>query len=512
MSFALRLDLRQTQGLVMTPQLQQAIKLLQLSNLELAAFVERELEENPFLERVEENAAAADAATTDPATADAAPAPDPATPAEGRPLDGQQAMAEHDGGDGWAGGSDDGWADSGREPLPADMGFGDLGTSGHAGGTGFEDDALGLEGRLSRPQTLRDHLIEQLSLDFEAGPERIIGLHLIDLVDDAGYLRDDVDRLADRLGTSADAVDGVLERLQRFDPPGVFARSVRECLALQLRERDRLDPAMAALLDHLPLVAEANLPGLLRVTGVLPDDLPEMIAELKALNPKPGLAFAHETVHAVVPDIFVYPVGGGRWGVELNNATLPKVLVDTGYYAEVAHKRGDARLRAYASERFQSANWLVKALDQRARTVLRVAEAVVERQRAFLERGVRYLRPLLLRDIAEATQMHESTVSRAAAEKYVATPRGNLPFKYFFSNALPGADGETGHAAEAIRQQIKVLIAREAPARVLSDDQIVDILRTSGVVIARRTVAKYRESLAIPSSVQRRRSKALKLA
>jgi len=383
---------------------------------------------------------------------------------------------------------------------------------GRGGSTDFGDQEIDLEARLSRPKTLREHLVEQLQLDVPAGPDRLIGLHLIDLLDDAGYLREELDAVAVRLGCPSPQLEAVLARLQQFDPPGVFARSLEECLALQLRDRGRLDPAMAALLDRLDLLAQAEFPALIRACGVLPDDLPEMIAELKALNPKPGLAFAQDPIEAVVPDIFVLPTPGGGWRIELNSATLPKVLVNRAYHAELARQTTDKRAREYVSERFQSANWLVKALDQRARTVLRVAEAVVARQRSFLQHGVHHLRPLVLRDIAAATELHESTVSRATADKYVATPRGNFPFRYFFSNALPGTDGDASHSAEAIRQQMKVMIEREEPDNVLSDDQLVAALRAQGVAIARRTVAKYRESLGIPSSVQRRRTKALRLA
>jgi RNA polymerase sigma-54 factor len=502
MSLSLRLDVRQTQGLVMTPQLQQAIKLLQLSNLELQAFVERELEQNPFLEVAEDGGGRAEgdgAAPLEPSRPDA--------------LDGQPVIdGEATAGDGWSGASEDGWADTRAEALPNGLGIGRLEPVGRGGSTDFADEDDDVAGRLSRPKSLQEHLLEQLQLDLPDGPERMIGVHLIDLVDDAGYIRDDLGEVAARLGCSPEQVDAVLARLQQFDPAGVCARSLRECLALQLRDLGRLDPAMQALLDHLDLLAQLDLKGLVQVCGVLPDDLPEMIAELKALNPKPGLAFAHESAPPVVPDIFVYPVTGGAWRVELNSATLPRLLVNTAYYGEVAGRRHDKRDKEYLNERFQSANWLTKALDQRARTVLKVAEAVVARQLPFLARGVHHLRPLVLRDIAEATGLHESTVSRATADKYIATPRGNFPFKYFFSNALPGTAGEPSHAAEAIRQQIKVLIEREASQQVLSDDQIVEILRADGVAIARRTVAKYRESLGLPSSVQRRRTKALRLA
>jgi RNA polymerase sigma-54 factor len=497
MSMSLRLDARQSQSLVMTPQLQQAIKLLQLGNLELATYVEGELEQNPLLERQEESGPPAE--------------PQPPAPTREDALSGVPDMApQQEGAETWSTAPDEGWAAPGDDASRS-FEVTNVGATSRGSDVDFSDDRFDLEQRLSRPKSLREHLVEQL-VDLPAGPERIIGLHLIDQVDEAGYMRGDLAEIATRLGCPAGQVEAVLMQLQRCDPPGVLARSVKECLALQLRDVNRLDPAMEALLDHLDLLAQADLDTLLKRSGILAEDLPEMIAELKALNPKPGLAFVHEVVETVVPDVFVLPTRGGGWRVELNAATLPKVLVNTAYYAELSGRTADKRAKEYLAERFQSASWLVKALDQRARTVLRVAEAVVARQLGFLNHGVQQLRPMVLRDIAEATELHESTISRATADKYVTTPRGNFPFKYFFSNALPGTSGEESHAAEAIRQQIKVMIEREDPSRVLSDDQVVTALRTSGVAIARRTVAKYRESLAIPSSVERRRSKALRLA
>ncbi|HET6518681.1 MAG TPA: RNA polymerase factor sigma-54 [Geminicoccaceae bacterium] len=510
MSLGLRLELRQSQGLVMTPQLQQAIKLLQLSNLELAGYVERELEENPFLERQD---GAADAAEGDGG------AEEPAARPAGEELSGALAMPSAPDDPRAEGDGDDGWHESVAEPAHEGLtldgygadGFAGIGRGGGGGGADMDGDGPGLEARLTRAKTLRDHLVEQLQLDLSDDLDRLIGMHLIDLVDDAGYLTGDPDEVAGRLGCPRERLDSVLGRLQQFDPPGVFARSLGECLALQLREANRLDPAMQALLGRLDLLAQADFPALLRLCRVEPDDLGEMIAEIKALNPKPGLAFAQDPIEPVVPDIFVLPLRNGDWRVELNGATLPKVLANTSYYARVSKGAADKRAREYFSERYQSATWLVKALDQRARTVLKVAEAVVARQLPFLQRGVQHLRPLVLRDIAEATGLHESTVSRATADKYIGTPRGNFPFKYFFTNALPGTGGGMTHGAEAIRQQIKAMIERETADSVLSDDQIVDALRAEGVVIARRTVAKYRESLHIPSSVQRRRARALRL-
>ena len=506
MSVSLRLDLRQSQSLVMTPQLQQAIKLLQLGNLELAAYVEQELEQNPFLEKQE----AGDGPPGESAIS--ASGDDGSGSLSGTPDFVTEPTAS---GDGWSGSSEDGWADTEREAPLSGVAVEHVNDSfgyvGRGGSMAFDDDGESLENRTSRPKTLQEHLIEQMLLDLSPGPERLIAHHLIDLVDDSGYVRGDLDDVVARLGCDPNLAQQVLERLQRFDPPGVCARSLKECLALQLRERDRLDPAMESLLDHLDALAKADVAQLHKICGVLPDDIPDMIAEIKALNPKPGQGFAELPINAVVPDIFILPMPGG-WRVELNTATLPKLIVNNHYHTEVQRGVDGARAKEYVNERFQAANWLIKALDQRARTVLKVTQAVVERQSDFLTFGVSHLKPLVLRDIAAAIDMHESTISRATADKFVATPRGNYPFKYFFSNALPSADGEGGHAAEAIRQKIRQLIDDEQPGRVLSDDQIVGILRANDVSIARRTVAKYRESLSIPSSVQRRREKSLKLA
>jgi RNA polymerase sigma-54 factor len=336
----------------------------------------------------------------------------------------------------------------------------------------------------------------------------MVGFHLVEAVDEAGYCRADLAETAARLGVDQAVVEAVLVQVQRFEPTGVGARDLGECLALQLRERDRLDPAMERLLGHLDRLAKGDRKGLMRLCGVDEDDLADMIHEIRALDPRPGLAFAPPPESGAVPDLWVTPHRGG-WRVELNNATLPRVLVDVDYYTQVAGPGLDASVRQYFAERFQAANWLVKALDQRARTILKVAEYVVGEQKGFLEAGVSALKPMVLRQVAEGTGLHESTVSRATAGKLVATPMGVVPFKYFFSNAVGGEGGGEAHAAEAIRQEIKALIDRETADTVLSDDQIVKLLKDKGMALARRTVAKYREGLGIPSSVARRRAKAM---
>ena len=496
MALTQRLDLRQSQALVMTPQLQQAIKLLQLSNIELEAFVETEIEQNPLLERDEggtpeeggEPPAEGRIETVERDAADYAYGD--SLPADGESpldIDGERAPTAEDG-------SDIGAVEAGLANWKT------------GGSSSFEDDDRGLEETLSKQITLRDHLIEQLNVDISDPIDRIIALHLIDMLDEAGYLTGEVAQVAALLGCPDERVAATLARLQRFDPAGIFARSLAECLSLQLADRNRLDPAMAALVANLPMLAARDFAGLLGICGVDAEDLKEMIAEIKALNPKPGLAFERDIAQTVVPDITMRAQPGGGWLVELNSDTLPRVLVNTRYFTQVNRNGLSKPEKEYLNERLQSANWLVKSLHQRANTILKVASEIVRQQDAFFVHGVQHLRPLILRDIAEAIGMHESTVSRVTTNKYLASPRGIYELKYFFSSAIAGTTGAT-HSAEAVRHRIKLLIDQETVEEVLSDDRIVEILLKDGVDIARRTVAKYREALHIPSSVERRRAK-----
>ena len=376
-------------------------------------------------------------------------------------------------------------------------------------GRAFDDDRTPFEARLTRPRSLREHLLEQMHGLLATPALRARAPQIVESLEDDGYLREADEVLAERFAMPLAAVAELRAALQRCEPTGVGARDLAECLALQLREKDRLDPAMATLLANLPLLARADFQELMRRCGIDAEDLQDMIGEIKRLDPKPGLSFTPDEPPTVIPDLFILPIGDGRWRVELNPGTLPRVLVDADYHAELTRQPLDRPAKDYLNDRMQSANWLAKALDQRARTVVRVAKAIFARQLAFLDGGVQHLRPLVLRDIAEATGLHESTVSRATSEKYVATPHGTFPLKYFFTTAIAATSGDQAHSAEAIRQQIKRMIDRESPTDVLSDDQIVAELKGKGVVIARRTVAKYRESLGIASSVERRRAKAL---
>jgi RNA polymerase sigma-54 factor len=498
MAIGPRLDLRHSQSLVMTPQLRQAIKLLQSSNLEVTAFIEEELERNPLLERdergpelatdiaVERDSLAPLVATASgPAPADAfESAASPLLPAEAEsPLDIRDWSNVYDG-------------DAPR-----------------GGRADFDEDARGIESMAAeRPRTLREELGEQLRLSFADPADRLIAAQMIGLLDPAGRLAVTDEEIALALGCATARVATIRAQMQRFEPVGMFCTCLRDCLAVQLAEKNRLDPAMEALLDHLDLLARRDLRALMRVCGVDAEDLAEMVAELKRLDPKPGADFDHGPVPALVPDVLMRraPPGteGIEWLLELNPETLPRVLVNRGFHAR-AQIGASREVKAFLADRFQSANWLVKSLEQRANTILKVSAEIVRRQEGFFRHGVAHLRPLILRDVADAVEMHESTVSRVTANKYIATPRGNFELKYFFTTAIGGTTGGETFSAEAIRHRIRSMVEAETPEEILSDDAIVASLRREGVDIARRTVAKYREALRIPSSVQRKREKAV---
>jgi RNA polymerase sigma-54 factor len=494
MALGPRLDLRQSQSLVMTPQLQQAIKLLQLSNLELDTFIDQELERNPLLERED---------SEPPEAADVSDAPEPAPAGDEPMLDGQTRASAEDSLDV---DYDNLYNNDSASDSAGSEAFGQW--SGSGGRHDFSDGDGDFDQILAGDVSLRDHLVAQINMDFSAPADRLIGLHLVEMLDESGYLIGDVADIAAKLDCPLDTVLGVLARAQRFDPAGIFARSLKECLALQLAEKNRLDPAMQALLDNLDLLARRDLAGLMKVCGIDAEDLSEMIAEIKALDPKPALRFDSVVAQPVTPDVLMRRTADGGWLVELNSDTLPRVLVNSRYYAKVSGAARNREEKAYLSERYQSANWLVKSLHQRATTILKVAAELVRQQEAFFRLGVQHLRPLVLRDIAGAISMHESTVSRVTSNKYIATPRGIYELKYFFTQAIGSNDGGDAHSAESVRHRIKALIDAEGK-RVLSDDRLVEMLKNEGIDIARRTVAKYREGMNIPSSVQRRREKAL---
>jgi RNA polymerase sigma-54 factor len=500
MALSQKLEIRQNQALVMTPQLMQAIKLLQLSNLDLASYVDNELERNPLLERTAESDADTDRRSTDGAVAQ-----QPADDWPERPVDAVDNAGElHREAGEHAGDDDAGSSQPAASEAP--LGYSEWGSAPAAR---RDDGDFNLEAFASAERTLADHLAEQLALAVTDPARRMIGQYLIDCVDEAGYLTGELATVAEKLGTSMDEVEAVLAILQSFDPAGVCARNLTECLALQLKERDRFDPAMRALIEHIDLLAKRELGALRKICGVNEEDLTDMIAEIRQLNPKPGLAFGSTLVQPIVPDVFVRPSPDGSFIVELNSETLPKVLVNQTYYTQVTKSVKNDKEKSYIADCLQTATWLIRALDQRAKTILKVSEEIVRQQDGFFVRGVQHLRPLNLKTVADAIGMHESTVSRVTANKYMATNRGIFELKYFFTSAIASTSGGDAHSAEAVRYRIKQLIDAETGQDVLSDDTIVEKLKAAGIDIARRTVAKYREAMRIPSSVQRRREKQL---
>jgi RNA polymerase sigma-54 factor len=492
-----RLDLRQSQSLVMTPQLQQAIRLLALSNLEVEAFLAEELEKNPLLDAQsgELETGEDSAAEVQPATRDAEPTSiDRAMDGEGSDFNTLDVDL----------GSETFHHDSVADGGPAlrdGLGMNDLAQASAIDGPdfdSFEADA----------PSLHDHLSAQAGLVFSAA-NMLIAQHLIDQIDDAGYLTITLRDVATRLGVALSAVEFVLAGIHQFEPTGVGARGLSECLALQAREADRYDPAMARLIENLDLLAQGRLSQLKRMCGVDDEDMSDMIKELRTYDPKPGLRFGGDRPQAVTPDLFVAKTKTG-WSVELNAANLPRILVNRQYYAELSMGNGsNLESKAWLSDCLASANWLVKAMDQRQRTIIAVASEIVKHQESFFARGVAHLRPLTLRQVAESIGMHESTVSRVTSNKYLACARGTFELKFFFTSAIAASDGGESVSAEAVKTGIRALISAESADKILSDDTLVDRLNEQGFDIARRTVAKYREAMGIGSSVQRRRSRAI---
>ncbi len=500
MALGPRLDLRQSQSLVMTPQLQQAIRLLALSNLEIESFIAEELDRNPLLESASgEEETAREAAEPDlvssesdePATVDTLVVSGDAE--RDAPLDVDYNSEDF---------HQDSAVDS-RIGLDGGLGLNGIASGGAA--YGEEPDCDSFAGS---DLSLHEHLLAQAAASF-AGKDLVVAGQIIEQIEETGYFVGSLRDIAHRLNLGLQDVERVLGVIQTFDPTGVGARSLAECLAIQAKEADRYDPAMARLIDNLDYLAKGNLPALKRICGVDDEDLADMIRELRAYDPKPGCKFGQgNSVDAIVPDVFVAGRGHG-WAIELNSATLPKLLVNRTYYAELSAGAQNRQSKAWLSDCLASANWLLKALDQRARTIIKVATEIVKQHDGFFRHGVSHLRPLTLRQVAEAIGMHESTVSRVTSNKYLACDRGMFELKYFFTSGIQSADGGDAVAAEAVKSHIKALIGAETPRAVLSDDQLVDLLRAKGFDIARRTVAKYREAMGIGSSVQRRRQKAI---
>jgi RNA polymerase sigma-54 factor len=504
MALSASLYLRQSQTLAMTPQLMQSIQLLQMTHFELTQFIEQEVEKNPLLEFLSDGDQPIDVTGSDPLVerSEASDFSGLTDVYDGTRDDAVRISETLDAN------FENVYPDdtvAQRADAPELLG---QWKSMPGGGDGEMSEGYDLEDFVANRVTLRDVLNEQLLLSNHSPGDRLIAQTLIDQLDDAGYLHGDIADTAERLGCCENDVARVLASLQAFDPPGVFARSLSECLAIQLQQKNRLDPAMSALIDNLDLLARRDFATLKKLCGVDEEDLIDMLGEIRKLDPKPGTSFESTPCEAIVPDIVVRAAADGTWAVELNPETLPRVLVNQVYYTTVSrHAPKNSSDHAFLSECLQNANWLTRSLDQRAKTIMKVATEIVRQQDAFLVNGVDHLRPLNLKTIADAIKMHESTVSRVTSNKYMLTPRGLFELKYFFTVSIGSAEGGDSHSAESVRHRIRNMIVLESPEAVLSDDDIVEILKKGGVELARRTVAKYREAMNIPSSVQRRREK-----
>lgn len=481
--FSQKLDLRQTQNLVMTPQLQQAIKMLQLTNTELAELIEKELEHNPLLEKAD------------------------------KPEDAESDYKEKQEKDSMDEAFDNQWEESaGAKASDEKLQDFDAGSTmanvGAGGSSSFDNLEKSWENSLANTKTLRDHLTEQAVLTFGTSKEYALAIQLIDRLDEKGFLRYEFDDLVENIGAKPERLEAVLAKVKQFDPSGIFAKDLVDCFAIQLKERDQFNAPMQKLIENLDLLAEHNHKKLTQICEVDEEALSKMVGELRALNPNPAGDFDHFVVQTAIPDVLMRRIPkseGGGWCVVLNNETLPRVLINQEYRTIVSKNAKTKEDKGYISDKLSSANWLIRAMDQRAQTILKVASKIIEHQYAFFLYGVEYLTPLTLREIAEEIDMHESTVSRVTTNKYIGTPRGIFELKYFFSSGVSG--GATDVASEAVKAKIKNLIDQEkGPKDVLSDDKIAEILKKDqGIDIARRTVAKYREAMGLGSSVQRRK-------
>ena len=503
MSIGQKLMMRQSQSLVMTPQLLQAIKLLQLSTHELAAYVDGELERNPLLERDPRSDDAPIVTDSSPAVTTAETATPGDWASEEMPAD--RGTLERELGTSLENQfPDEAIADQSQVPQ-GDSPLWNL-SGGSGRGFSLDDEDPNLEAFVAAGTSLTQHLESQLGSTDTDDLTRMICSQIIDQIDQTGYLVESLDAMAERLGVPLKRCEIALEVVHGFSPTGVGARNLAECLRLQLIEQDRFDPCMAALVGHLDLLARREFATLCRVCGVDEEDLADMIAEIRRLDPKPGLIFGAALIEPVIPDVYVRATADGGWQVDLNSDALPRVIANKSFYAKVK-SNDDKDVRSFVDEHWTSANWIVRSLEQRARTILKVASEIVRQQDAFFTYGVAHLRPLNLKNVADQVSLHESTISRVTANKYMATPRGLFEMKYFFSTAIASSDGGNAVSSEAVRFRIRQLIDAEEPTDILSDDAIVEKLKAIGIDIARRTVAKYRESMNIASSSIRRRDK-----
>lgn len=492
MAITPKLELKQSQSLLMTPQLRQAINLLQMSNLELNALIEEELISNPLLQK-EEADAGNDA--EQPQTID-----DYDT--EENPSFSEEEFApDFDLADRF----DDSGADSeGYDDNASENNYSWEEYNRNKNNRGNEDYDF-FEKRLSDKPSLYQILREQIGLNFTNAQDRFIAQRLCEYLDEAGYFRGNKEQIAATLKIKESRIEEILKKLKDFEPSGIFAENLAECLEIQLKETEKTTSKIFSILNNLPLLAEGKLKELKKRCLLTDEELAAGIKKIKSLNPKPAADYNSETAAIIIPDVFVKRDKYGIYHVELNNMSLPRVLINRQYYAEI--KNGEKSTRRYIKENLNSANFLIKALHQRAESILRVSEEIVKRQYDFFEQGIEHLKPMSLKDIAEALEIHESTVSRITNGKYMHTPLGLFELKYFFSQAAGSYTGEEQTSVLSIKHKLKKWIEEETPEHILSDEELSEFFAKEGLKVARRTVAKYREALGIGSSAERKRAK-----
>ncbi len=492
-----KLEIKQSQSLLITPQLRQAINLLQMSNLELNSLINEELAANPLLEREDGD----------------------------QPEEGEPAEKNIDDYDPPAAGSDeesfspdidydnefdDDGSDREGYDIPETYGWKDYALNKNAGNSPSPDFDF-FEQKLSAEKSLYDIINEQINTAFSSSKEKIIAAVLKEQLDDSGYFRGDIGQISQKLHIRPLRIQKILNRMKSFEPTGIFAENLAECIALQLQEQNLLTPDMKKLLQHLNLLADGKYKELSNILKIHPEALTKMIRLIRQVNPKPTADYFSPASQYIIPDIFVRRAPDRSYIVELNNMSLPRLLINRRYYIRISQSEDkNKNTKRYLKTQLNNAGFLIKALNQRASAILRVSEEIVKNQYDFFEKGINFLKPLTLKDIADAAEMHESTVSRVTTGKYMHTPLGIFELKYFFSTAAGSYRGDENTSARSICHKIKKYIENEKTDNILSDDNISEQLAREGFKVARRTVAKYRESMGIPSSSLRRRQKKLK--
>ena len=485
MQLGQQIKMRQSQSLVMTPQLQQAIKLLQMTNLELCQYLENQQAENPFLE-IDTN--------TQESRNDDYQTQDETSNLSDDMQSGKSISEDPSSNQDYENRYETELNERPKLDSPSPI----------SKNTSTEDFDDYISNLASRPETLKEHVRKQISLELKESKDLLIASVLTDYLEPTGWLTTKIEEIANEINCHVDEVNGVLIKLQKLEPAGVFAKNLSECLKLQLEEKSLLSEEIKVLLDNLDLLAKGEIKQLIKITNFTQEEISQSIALIRSLNPKPGETFLYDETIQNSPDVIVTK-GRNGWVVELNKSTLPAVVIDENYISKMTLKKQDSNSSSYVADTIASARWLKRSVEQRNSTTLTIASAIIAQQEDFLKNGLSHLKPMVLRDIASNVGMHESTVSRVTTGLTIETPRGCFAMKYFFSVSLNSAENGESYAATAVREAIKKLISEEPAKKPLSDEAIAIIMKKDGIDLARRTVAKYREIMKIPSSAQRRR-------